>query len=398
MPSLISQLQPVAADPMINLMLTARADQRPEKIDLGMGIYRDAQGQTPVMAAVKAAEEALLVEESTKAYEGPHGNLEFCAYAEELILGKRASNRTVFAAPGGCGALFIGLQLARSLSCTGRLFVSRPTWPNHLNMAKAAGFEIKSFEYIAQSDGTPDFARVLDGLADVKRGDVVLLQGPCHNPTGTDFSADQLRSMASFLIARGALPFIDVAYQGFAAGVEADMVGLRQMLADLPEAIISYSFSKNFGLYRERTGALILQAPDAKLLEVVCSQTSAFIRASYSMPPSHGPAIVAHILAHPELKAQWLSELDSMRERLCRLRALFAEALLNASGNERFGVIRRERGMFSMLDLLQGAPERLRTEHAIFLPDSGRMNLASLPEARIDELARKLAPHLSRES
>jgi len=398
MPSLMSQLQPVSADPMINLMLTARADQRPEKIDFGMGVYRHAHGQTPVMAAVKAAEEALLVEESTKAYEGPHGNLEFCACAEELVLGERAPNRTVFAAPGGCGALFIGLQLARSLSCTGRLFVSQPTWPNHLNMAKAAGFDIHSFGYVAQSDGTPDLARVLDGLADVKRGDVVLLQGPCHNPTGTDFSSEQLGSMAEFLVARGVLPFIDVAYQGFASGVEADMAGLRQMLERLPEAIISYSFSKNFGLYRERTGALILQAPDEELLGIVRGQTSALIRASYSMPPSHGPAIVAHILSRPELKAQWLSELDGMRKRLCGLRTRFAEALQNATGDERFGVIGRERGMFSMLDLVESAPEKLRVEHAIFLPDSGRINLASLPEARVDELAGKLAPYLSPES
>lgn len=395
MPTFLDRLHAAPADPLLGLMMAARADKRPDKTDLGVGIYKDESGATPVMAAVKDAERLLIDREGTKAYEGPQGNAGFGEHVARMILGRLDAQHAVYATPGGCGALFIGMQLAQKASPTARLFLSDPSWPNHAGVAQAIGLETQFFPYRSQRDGTPDFDAILSGLADVRPGDVILLQGACHNPTGTDMSPEQWVEMAYEVTRRGLIPFIDVAYQGFGNGLEEDIIPIRTFLRSVPEAIVAYSCSKNFGLYRERTGALLLQAPTSAALDVLKSQASALVRASYSMPPAHGPAIVDTILGDRELDRQWQAELGAMRERLGKLRQQFAAAMVDASGNEVMARLGNERGMFSVLPLSQGATERLRSEHGIYLPGSGRVNIAGLPQDRLADVAAKLAREIS---
>lgn len=393
--ALMSRIHPAPADPLLGLMLAARADTRPGKVDLGVGIYRDASGATPVLGAVKAAEAEILQTEATKAYEGPRGNPAFGDKISTLILGDTKGHHVAFATPGGCGALFIGFGLARLLSPAAKLYLSAPSWPNHQGIAEGLGIPVRFFPYVAQADGTPDLDRLLAGLSALGPGDIILLQGACHNPTGTDLSADQWSALARLVVERGALPLVDIAYQGFRAGLEEDVTPVRAFLEAVPEAIIAYSCSKNFGLYRERCGALLLQAPSAGALDAVVSQTAALVRASYSMPPSHGPAIVSTILDSEELVAQWTDELAGMRMRLQDLRRGFADALVRASNDDRFAVLARQSGMFSMLPLTASGIAALRDDHGIYVPGSGRINVAGLPEERLDEIAALVAPHLT---
>jgi aspartate aminotransferase/aromatic-amino-acid transaminase len=376
-------------------MLAARADERPGKVDLGVGIYKDENGATPIMAAVKTAERRLLETEKTKAYEGPRGNPVYCDELARLIFGSVPDHLSSFATPGGCGALFIGMQLARQISPDARLFLSDPSWPNHRGIASALGIETVFYPYRSTQDGTPDFELVMKGLKGARRGDVLLLQGACHNPTGTDFSAEQWQALAEHCNQHGLIPFVDTAYQGFASGVEEDGAAAARFLRQVPEAIMTYSCSKNFGLYRERTGALFVQAATATTQEAVTSQASALIRASYSMPPAHGPAIVETILTDDALKAEWLEELGGMRERLIRLREGFADALVRASNREEFRRVANEHGMFSQLPIAPDGAEKLRQEKGVYLPGTGRINIAGLPDNRLDDLAADLAPYLA---
>ncbi|GGY56387.1 aromatic amino acid transaminase [Parvularcula lutaonensis] len=395
MTTLLDKLEKAPADPLLGVMAAARADTRPDKIDLGVGIYKNSEGETPVMAAVKEAERILIEEETTKAYEGPHGNPLYCDQVGKMILGELTDRHTVFATPGGSGGLSIGMQLAKVASPGARLFVSQPNWPNHVGIGKAVGYDIHTFDWVSSSDGTPDMERVKAGLADARAGDVVLLQGPCHNPTGTDFSPAQWSEISSFLGGKGVLPFIDVAYQGFGVGLEEDIAPIRDFLAALPEAIVTYSCSKNFGLYRERTGALVLQAPSADALDAARGQAAGIIRTSYSMPPAHGPAVVATILSRPALREKWLAELDEMRGRLNFIRENFASALVRETNSDSFARIAHEKGMFATLPFKKGGVEAIREAHAIYMPGSGRVNIAGLSEDRIDEIARKMAPQLN---
>ncbi len=392
----MNDLPPVEADPLLGLLAAVRADTREGKVDLGVGIYKDAAGQTPVLASVRAAQQKHIASETTKAYESAHGNPVFGQEIGRLVLGEGHDRHSVFATPGGSGALFVAMRFLKRLSPQGRIFISQPCWPNHLGIARSIEMPVVDYPYVPKGDGFPDFDQVLSGLADLKAGDAILLQGPCHNPTGTDFSADQWAALADKISAVGAIPLIDMAYQGFAHGLEEDVTPLRAFLAKVPEALITYSCSKNFGLYRERTGALIVQGASPAAVERASSHLAAIIRTVYSMPPSNGPAIVANILSDDTLKRQWHEELDGMRQRLNMLREGFAGALVRAANDDRFGVLAEEKGMFSILPMSKDGILQLREENAIYLPGSGRINVAGLPEDRLDDVAAAMAPHLIR--
>ncbi|MEO1658374.1 MAG: amino acid aminotransferase [Pseudomonadota bacterium] len=389
-------LPPVEADPLLGLLAAVRADTREGKVDLGVGIYKDAAGQTPVLASVRAAELKRLENETTKSYESAQGNPVFGQEIGRLVLGAGHDRHAVFATPGGSGALFIAMRFLKRLSPTGRIFVSKPCWPNHLGIANAVDMPVVDYAYAPKGDGYPDFDQVLAGLQDLKAGDAILLQGPCHNPTGTDFSADQWDALADKIASVGAIPLIDMAYQGFAHGLEEDVAPLRAFLAKVPEALITYSCSKNFGLYRERTGALIVQGATPSAVERATTHLAAIVRTVYSMPPSNGPAIVANILSDPTLERQWQEELAEMRQRLQALRTGFAGELVRAANDDRFSVVAEEKGMFSILPLTKDAILTLREEHAIYMPGSGRINVAGLPEDRLAEVAAAIGPHLIR--
>lgn len=397
MSTLMEGLAPAADDPLLGLMAAARADDRPGKVDLGVGIYRDSRGETPVMQAVKAAEETLLANETTKAYEGPQGNLHYVELLTRLILGETSDRHVAFATPGGSGALFIGMEMVRELNPSARIFTSNPSWPNHQGIARSLGIECLFFDYVTTADGTPDLDKVMAGLEDVRRGDVLLLQGPCHNPSGTDFSAGQWSEIAAFARDKGALLFVDIAYQGFGEGLDTDIGPIRKVLSNVPEAILTYSCSKNFGIYRERTGLLLLQAPSAKAADAARSRAAAAVRSCYSMPPAHGPALVATILGTPQLYAEWTAELDTMRARLNNLRAHFSAALVDATGSASLAVLGKEKGMFSLLPISAENIMTLRREHAIYMPASGRINVAGLQEDRLAEVAAQMAPYLNPE-
>lgn len=395
----LSTLAPRPADALLGLMMAFQADPRPEKVDLGVGVYRDASGTTPIMAAVRAAEARRLETETTKAYEGPRGNGAFCDAIEALVLGEQASARregrvVSLATPGGCGALFLAVMFAGRVAGLGRVWVSDPSWPNHAHLVRTAGRELMAYPYVDAATGDVAFAAMMDALREAKPGDIVLIQGPCHNPTGIDLSDEQWAYLGDFCARQRLMPLIDVAYHGFGAGLDADMAGIRAFLAEAPEAIVAYSCSKNFGLYRERTGCLLLQGASQRDAGAAFTHLADIARAAWSMPPAHGAALVATILADAALKADWQAELDAMAERMQRLRAAFAEALGRATGGAGFDRLTAQKGMFSQLPLSPEAAEALRVREAIYVPASGRINIAGLPEGDLAPLAARIAPYL----
>ena len=398
MSAFLSGLSPRPADALLGLMAAFRADPREAKIDLGVGIYRDEAGETPIMAAVRQAEERLLTSETTKAYEGPQGNTDFCAAIEEMVLGAqstaRADGRVVsFATPGGCGALFVAIMFAGRISAEGRIWASDPTWPNHVNLVHATGRELKSYSYVDPEAGTVDFPAMMDDLREARPGDVVLLQGPCHNPTGIDLTPEQWAYLGDFCANQLLMPLVDVAYHGFGEGLEADIAGVRALLEVVPEAMVAYSCSKNFGLYRERTGCLMLQAGAPRDVAAGATHLADIARAAYSMPPSHGAAIVATILGDDALAQAWRDELEAMRNRMQSLRSGLAAALAEGTGRDDFSALTRQKGMFSQLPLAPQITELVRLQQAVYLPASGRINIAGLTSDTLGEVARRLAPY-----
>lgn len=398
MSDLMSRIEAAPDDPLLGLMMAARADERPNKVDLSVGIYKDTTGATPVMQAVRDVEAVIQRDQVTKAYESPRGNPVYGEAIEHLAFGGRSDRRVTFATPGGSGALFVAMRTARLLSPNGSIWIGAPAWPNHNGIAKAVGLAEQSFPYTAAEDGRADLGPIEAALAAAKPGDVVLLQGACHNPTGTDLSPESWEKLASLVVEKQVLPLIDVAYQGFALGLSEDMAPIRAFLDNVPEALVTYSCSKNFGLYRERCGALFVQGPNQKTVEVVASQVASVVRSCYSMPPAHGPAIVAGVLTDDALRANWLGELSSMRERLILLRANFANALAAASGLNSLQTIAAGHGMFSKLPIAVDATKRLQTDEGIYMPGSGRVNLAGLEETTITETAVRIAPYLNQAS
>ncbi len=382
-------LKPLPQDPILQLMQTFREDTRPDKVDLGIGVYKDDAGNTPIMAAVHEAERRLLEGETTKSYVGPAGAAGFNNAMAELILGSnspliRDGRASVIQTPGGCGALRMAAEFLRLCKPDTTVWVSTPTWANHLPLLGRAGLAIREYPYLNPETLEVDFAAMLGTLERANAGDVVLLHGCCHNPSGADLSLAQWQEVTSLIQRKGLLPFVDMAYQGLGEGLEADAAGLRHLAGSVPEMLIAASCSKNFGLYRERTGVLALISATASINSAATSQLLSVIRSHYSMPPAHGAAIVETILGDSGLRAQWQDELSGMCERILHLRHGFADALAPVGD---FSFIARQRGMFSFLGISPEQVSQLRVEHRIYMLESSRVNVAGLNDQVMPRVA-----------
>ena len=380
-------LHPQPQDKILQLIQMYKDDPRADKIDLGVGVYKDATGLTPVMRAVKAAEQQLWQAEVSKTYTGLAGDPAFNAAIVQLILGDGFAGRAAsVATPGGTGAIRQALELIRLASPTATVWISNPTWPNHPSIIKYLDMPMQTYRYFDAVTGGIDFAGVLDDLGKVKAGDAVLLHGCCHNPTGANLDAAQWRQVADVLAARGAIPFIDLAYQGFGDGLDADAAATRMIATQFPEVIIAASCSKNFGIYRERTGVLIALGDASR--RVITQGNLAFLnRQNYSFPPDHGARLVTMILADDALRADWMAELEDVRLNMLALRQGLADALRLASNSDRFDFVATHRGMFSRLGLTEDQVNSLRDLHGIYMVGDSRINIAGLNTATVPILA-----------
>jgi aspartate/tyrosine/aromatic aminotransferase len=364
-------------------MAKYRADSSSQKVDLGVGVYRDLSGNTPVLASVRRAEQAVLAAQSTKSYVAAAGREEFNSAVEELVLGtahavRRDRRARTVQTPGGCGALRVGAELIRAAAPTVAVHVSDPTWGNHTPLLGSSGLRLERYPYYDTAAHELRFEAMLERLDRAAEGDVVLIHACCHNPTGADLDLTQWQALAQLLKHRRLVPFLDVAYQGFAVDLDADVAGVRLVAEQVPEALIAISFSKNLGLYRERVGALIVVGENENRADAMLSHVLQIARSIYSMPPDHGAAIAAHIFANPALKQEWLVELAEMRTRITDMRELLALQLSRASGAGTFEFIRTQRGMFSLLGVSTQAVDRLREKHHIYMLADSRMNLAGI--------------------
>jgi len=390
---MLEALKPQPADKIIELMGLYAADPRDDKLDLGVGVYKDAEGRTPVMRAVKAAEGRLLAEQSSKSYVGLLGDLDFVAALRDLIFGGAVPVERIAGAqtPGGTGAVRQLLELARLGNPEARVWHSQPTWPNHPAILAYLGIPARTYRYFDAASRGVDFEGMLADLAAIETGDVVLLHGCCHNPTGANLSLEQWRALARLFATRGVVPMIDLAYQGFGEGIEADAAGLRYMAGQVPEMLLAASCSKNFGLYRDRVGAAFAIASAPNLTAVARGNLAMLNRLTYSFPPDHGAKVVEIILSDRALRADWTAELEGMRQTMLGLRTGFAEALRRATNSDRFDFVARHRGMFSLIGASPEQVAKLRAEHGVYLVGDSRINVAGLPAQGLDKLAAAIA-------
>ncbi|MDF3160034.1 aspartate/tyrosine/aromatic aminotransferase [Pseudomonas proteolytica] len=385
----------VPGDPILGLMESYAKDANPQKFDLGVGVYKDAQGLTPILQAVKRAEQRLVEQQTTKTYIGGHGDPAFGRLVSELVLGAgsallKAQRAGATQTPGGTGALRLSADfIAHSLPGRG-VWLSNPTWPIHETIFAKAGLKVSHYPYVG-SDNRLDVPAMLAILATVPEGDVVLLHACCHNPTGFDLSQDDWRQVLQIVRERHLLPLIDFAYQGFGDGLEQDAWAVRLFADELPEVLITSSCSKNFGLYSDRVGALIVCANDAEKLLDVRSQLAFIARNLWSTPPDHGAAVVATILGDAELKQLWSTEVEGMRSRIAQLRSGLVEALVPHGLAERFAHVGVQRGMFSYTGLSAEQVKQLREKHSVYMVSSGRANVAGIDETRLGLLAEAIA-------
>lgn len=385
----------VPGDPILGLMESYAKDTNPQKFDLGVGVYKDAQGLTPILRAVKRAEQRLVEQQTTKTYIGGHGDPAFGRLVSELVLGAgsallKAQRAGATQTPGGTGALRLSADfIAHSLPGRG-VWLSNPTWPIHETIFAKAGLKVSHYPYVG-SDNRLDVPAMLATLATVPEGDVVLLHACCHNPTGFDLSQDDWRQVLQIVRERQLLPLIDFAYQGFGDGLEQDAWAVRLFADELPEVLITSSCSKNFGLYSDRVGSLIVCAHDAEKLLDVRSQLAFIARNLWSTPPDHGAAVVATILGDTELKQLWSAEVEVMRSRIAQLRSGLVEALVPHGLAERFAHVGVQRGMFSYTGLSAEQVKQLREKHSVYMVNSGRANVAGIDETRLGLLAEAIA-------
>ncbi|PTE22085.1 aromatic amino acid aminotransferase [Cereibacter changlensis JA139] len=389
---MLSALKPQPADKILQLIQMYRDDPREAKIDLGVGVYKDPTGLTPVMRAVKAAEAKLWQTETTKTYTGLAGEPAYAAAMAKMILGEDAAADRIaaIATPGGTGAIRQALELIKLASPEATVWLSNPTWPNHPSIIRYLGIPMREYRYFDAETGGVDFDGMMADLAGVKEGDVVLLHGCCHNPTGANPNAVEWAAIADVLEKTGAIPLIDLAYQGFGDGLEEDAAATRLIAARLPEVLIAASCSKNFGIYRERTGVLMALG-DPALKPTVQANLNFLNRQNFSFPPDHGARLVTMILTDAELTADWKSELEEVRLNMLTLRQLLADALRAETGSDRFGFIGQHRGMFSRLGITADQVERLRSEHGIYMVGDSRLNIAGLNRNTVPVLARAVA-------
>lgn len=390
---MLETLKAQPQDKILQLIQMFKEDSRDTKIDLGVGVYKDATGLTPVMRAVKAAEKKLWEVETTKTYTALAGEAAYNAAMRHMILDSSVSVSRLasVATPGGTGAIRQALELIKLASPQATVWLSNPTWPNHPSIIRYLGMKMAEYRYFDAATGAVDFAGVLEDLGRVAEGDVVLLHGCCHNPTGANFTAAQWDQVIAVLQARKAVPFVDLAYQGFGDGLEEDAAATRKIAAAFPEVLIAASCSKNFGIYRERTGILIAIAPDAAMQPVTQGNLAFLNRQNYSFPPDHGARLVTMILEDAALTAEWKAELEEVRLNMLGLRQALADALRAETNSDRFDFVATHRGMFSRLGLTEVQVDVLRKDHGIYMVGDSRINIAGLNAKTVPILARAVA-------
>ncbi|MBI3957485.1 MAG: aspartate/tyrosine/aromatic aminotransferase [Chloroflexi bacterium] len=393
---MFDSITPAPPDAILGLTEAFKKDLNPRKVNLGVGVYKDAGGATPVLETVKEAERRLLSGEKTKSYLPIDGSPEYAAASQRLVFGDShaivTSGRAVTAhAPGGTGALRVAGDFVAQITPGATVWLSDPTWPNHPSVFQSAGLKVASYPYFDPAANAIDFERMLATLGTIPAGDVLLLHGCCHNPTGVDLSPAQWQAVAEVAAQRGVLPLLDFAYQGFADGLEEDAAGVRAVAAHCPEMFVASSYSKNFGLYNERVGALTLVARSPQAAEASLSHIKRCIRANYSNPPAHGGEIVRTILGDPELRRRWEGEVADMRQRINTMRHLFVETLNEKGVDRDFSFIARQRGMFSFSGLTPAQVKALRERHAVYIVGSGRISVAGMTEGNMDYLCAAIA-------
>lgn len=378
-------------DPILGLTETFKADPNPDKINLSVGVYKDSTGKTPVLATVKEAEKRILEQEDSKGYLPMTGEPVYCAQLQELLFGEGheiiASKRAATAqCPGGTGALRVVGDYLQFVHPGASIWLSDPTWANHNTIFEAAGLKCEKYAYRDPKTNGLDFDAMYESIKKIPQGDVILLHGCCHNPTGIDPTSEQWSKIGDLLAKQGVLPLVDFAYQGLANGIEEDREGLLELTKKVKQMFICSSFSKNFGLYRERTGALTVVGDDKEQADTVMSQVKLRIRYNYSNPPSHGGQIVAVVLSDKELKAQWIEEVADIRERINEMRHMFVKTLKEKGVKQDFSSIINQRGMFSFSGLTKDQVNRLRDEYSIYIVGSGRINVAGMTPDNMDRL------------
>jgi aromatic-amino-acid transaminase len=388
---MFENLKPQPEDKIIKMIGMFAADPRDDKLDLGVGVYKDADGNTPVMRAVKRAEARLLESQDTKKYVGLLGNLEFVDGMRELVLDNSVESARVTGAqtPGGTGAIRQIFELINMATPDATVWISDPSWPNHEAILKYLGMKVGKYRYFDEATCGVDFDGMMADLDGAAEGDVILLHGCCHNPTGANITLDQWSAVTDMMLDKNLMPMIDIAYQGFGDGLEADAAGVRHMASRVPEMLIAASCSKNFGLYRDRVGVALAVCKDETALTKGALAT--LNRMNFSFPPDHGATVVAIIMADPELKADWMAEVESMRVSMLSLRSNLADALRRETNSDRFDFVADHRGMFSRLGLTTEQVDKLRDEYGIYMVGDSRFNVAGLPADGLDDLAKAIA-------
>ena len=389
---MFNSLQQQPADKILALMQVYKEDPRENKIDLGVGVYKDASGQTPIMQSIKQAEHMLWETQNTKSYVGLTGTPEFSQTMIDLVLGNKFDkNLTASAAtPGGTGAVRQAFELGKMANPNLRVFVSDPTWPNHLSILKYLGIPVEPYRYFDAKTRAVDFSSMMTDLENAKKGDLILLHGCCHNPTGANLKAPEWDAVIELLLKSGATPMIDIAYQGFGDGLEEDASGVRKLVSSVPETIIAASCSKNFGIYRERTGLLIVVSHDKDARDLNQSTLAFLNRQNFSFPPDHGARLVTMVLSDEELKRSWMEELEAVRTSMLSLRTQLATELEKLSGSNRFGFLADHRGMFSRLGASPEQVNELRENHAVYMVGDSRLNIAGLNSKTVPVLAKAI--------
>jgi len=389
-------IEPAPPDSILGLTEQFRNDPNPDKVNLGVGVYKDNEGRTPILRVIKTAEERLLATEASKSYLPISGDPGYCSGVRRLILGPDSeaigSGRAVTVqAPGGTGALKVGADLLRRFNASARVWVSSPTWANHNGIFGDAGFSIERYRYYNPDSHDLDSQGMMDDLAKIPAGDIVVLHACCHNPSGVDLTESQWDEVAALAERQGWIPFLDFAYQGFGESVEADRYGVERFAATGRDLFVASSFSKNFGLYNERTGALTIVCPEKRQAEVALSHVKTVIRTNYSNPPSHGALSAAQVLADEQLYADWLADLAAMRDRIREMRRALVQGFVANGVPGDFSFIERQRGMFSFSGLSDEIVAWLRSEKSIYVVGGGRINLAGLTTANIDYVCQAVA-------
>lgn len=393
---IFTQVELAPADPILGLTDAFKADKRTGKVNLGVGIYKNEAGLTPILASVKQAEAKLLASEESKSYLGIEGVQAYNDAVQSLLFGaghQVVKNKRALTAqaPGGTGSLRVAAEFLARNTKSKTIWVSNPTWANHKNIFQSASLEIKEYRYYKAETHDKDFDAMVEDLSSAQAGDLVLLHGCCHNPTGIDLTQTQWKTIAQLCLKQELVPLFDFAYQGFGDGVDEDANGLRVVADTVPELIIANSFSKNFGLYNERIGAVTLVGDSQESVVKAFSQVKSTIRGNYSNPPAHGALIVSTILGDTELKALWEGELKEMRERIAKMRTLFVDTLKSEGVTQDFSFISRQNGMFSFSGLTKEQVAQLKDEHGVYIVGSGRISVAGMTKENMPVICKAIA-------